>query len=660
MKVLLVEDDVKIATAVKRGLEAEGFRWRCRIDGDDGLWRATEGAYDLLVLDLMLPGRNGFQICAELRAAGDWTPILVLTAKDGDLDEAEALDTGADDYLTKPFSFPVLVSHGAGAAPPDRRPRPGAASTSATCASTPGSAGRGAATRRSSPSRPASSTCSSSSSGGPARCCPRTRSWPACGSTTSTATRTSSRCTSVGSAARSTSRSGATRIETVRGAGYRLDGVASSIRTRITALATVVGAVVLLVAGCRHRAAARAAARARPSTSSSSRPRPPTTDDAVPRPTLLPPGDDDSVAQLVRDGEVVAVAPSRRSRPGDPIAAAAGGARRPRRARTSDGLRRGRGRPTGCCSETWPTARSLHLGVNLDDVRGEHRALQRALVVGHPPGARCLLGGDHLVVRRAGAPPGRGDPEPGRRHRRRRPRPSGARARTADDEIARLARTMNEMLDRLERSARPAATPRRRRLPRAAQPAGADAGRARGRPGPPRAAPTWWRRTAARSTRSSACSTSSTTSSTWPDPRAPSATAGRAGRPRRHRAAARPVGFAPGRAGHARHHRRRRRPGGRATRAGSIAWSPTCSTTRVRHAATTVERQPPRATATASAVLVVADDGPGIAPADRDRAVRAVHPPRRGSHRSGTGGAGLGLAIVRDIAVAHGGSVDDR
>ena len=110
MKVLLVEDDVKIATAIQRGLTAEGFTVEVAFDGDDGLWRATEGAYDLFVLDLMLPGRNGFQICAALREAGDWTPILVLTAKDGELDEAEALDTGADDYLTKPFSFPVLVA----------------------------------------------------------------------------------------------------------------------------------------------------------------------------------------------------------------------------------------------------------------------------------------------------------------------------------------------------------------------------------------------------------------------------------------------------------------------------------------------------------------------------------------------------------------------
>jgi DNA-binding response OmpR family regulator len=110
VKLLLVEDDKKIATAVKRGLEAEGFSVEVSFDGDDGLWRATEGSYDLIVLDIMLPGRNGYRVCAELREAGDWTPILMLTAKDGDLDEAEALDTGADDYLTKPFSFPVLVA----------------------------------------------------------------------------------------------------------------------------------------------------------------------------------------------------------------------------------------------------------------------------------------------------------------------------------------------------------------------------------------------------------------------------------------------------------------------------------------------------------------------------------------------------------------------
>ncbi len=110
MKLLVIEDDLKIATAVKRGLEAEGFTVEVSFDGPDGLWKAQESAYDLIVLDLMLPGRNGFQICADLRRSNNWTPILVLTAKDGDLDEAEALDTGADDYLTKPFSFAVLVA----------------------------------------------------------------------------------------------------------------------------------------------------------------------------------------------------------------------------------------------------------------------------------------------------------------------------------------------------------------------------------------------------------------------------------------------------------------------------------------------------------------------------------------------------------------------
>jgi DNA-binding response OmpR family regulator len=110
VKLLIVEDDTKLAAALRRGLVAEGFTVEVAADGDEGLWRATEGTYDLIVLDIMLPGRNGYRVCADLRAAGDWTPILMLTAKDGDLDEAEALDTGADDFLSKPFSFAVLVA----------------------------------------------------------------------------------------------------------------------------------------------------------------------------------------------------------------------------------------------------------------------------------------------------------------------------------------------------------------------------------------------------------------------------------------------------------------------------------------------------------------------------------------------------------------------
>ena len=110
MKLLLVDDDARLADALRRGLTAEGFSVEIASDGPEGLWRAREGGYDLVLLDVMLPGLNGYTVCAELRRSGVRTPILMLTAKDGDLDEAEGLDTGADDYLRKPFSFPVLVA----------------------------------------------------------------------------------------------------------------------------------------------------------------------------------------------------------------------------------------------------------------------------------------------------------------------------------------------------------------------------------------------------------------------------------------------------------------------------------------------------------------------------------------------------------------------
>lgn len=109
-RILLVEDDQRIATTLRRGLTAEGFSVDVARDGEDGLWKATEFGYDVVVLDLMLPGCNGFQVSRRLRGAGNFTPILVLTARDTELDEMASLDAGADDYLTKPFSFPVLVA----------------------------------------------------------------------------------------------------------------------------------------------------------------------------------------------------------------------------------------------------------------------------------------------------------------------------------------------------------------------------------------------------------------------------------------------------------------------------------------------------------------------------------------------------------------------
>ena len=110
MRLLVVEDEKKLAMSLKRGLEADGFAVDVALDGTDGLWMAQEHDYDAIVLDIMLPGLNGFKLCAELREAGDWTPVLMLTAKDGDLDETEALDTGADDFLRKPFAHMVLVA----------------------------------------------------------------------------------------------------------------------------------------------------------------------------------------------------------------------------------------------------------------------------------------------------------------------------------------------------------------------------------------------------------------------------------------------------------------------------------------------------------------------------------------------------------------------
>jgi two-component system, OmpR family, response regulator len=110
MRLLVVDDEVRLAESIARALRAEGFDVDVVHDGDDGFWRAQEVDYAAIVLDIMLPGRNGYVVCRDLRAAGVSTPILMLTAKDGEYDEAEALDMGADDYLRKPFSLVVLLA----------------------------------------------------------------------------------------------------------------------------------------------------------------------------------------------------------------------------------------------------------------------------------------------------------------------------------------------------------------------------------------------------------------------------------------------------------------------------------------------------------------------------------------------------------------------
>lgn len=110
MRVLIVEDEMALAETVRRGLSNEGFVVDVTHDGVSGLSAAIESSYDVILLDLMLPLKNGYDVLRELRERSVWTPVLMLTAKDGEYDETDAFDLGADDYLTKPFSFMVLVA----------------------------------------------------------------------------------------------------------------------------------------------------------------------------------------------------------------------------------------------------------------------------------------------------------------------------------------------------------------------------------------------------------------------------------------------------------------------------------------------------------------------------------------------------------------------
>jgi two-component system OmpR family response regulator len=110
MRVLVVEDHTKMAALIKRGLRKEGMAVDVAGDGEEALWRADATEYDAIILDLMLPGIDGFEVCARLRADGVWAPILMLTARDAVRDRVAGLDRGADDYLTKPFSYAELLA----------------------------------------------------------------------------------------------------------------------------------------------------------------------------------------------------------------------------------------------------------------------------------------------------------------------------------------------------------------------------------------------------------------------------------------------------------------------------------------------------------------------------------------------------------------------
>lgn len=110
MRILVVEDEMSMADSIRRGLEAEGYAVDVATDGESALWYASEYTYDAILLDIMLPKLNGYQVCKALRDSENWTPVLMLTAKHGEYDEAEGLDVGADDFMSKPFSFVVLLA----------------------------------------------------------------------------------------------------------------------------------------------------------------------------------------------------------------------------------------------------------------------------------------------------------------------------------------------------------------------------------------------------------------------------------------------------------------------------------------------------------------------------------------------------------------------
>jgi two-component system OmpR family response regulator len=124
VRLLIVEDEVRLARALREGLQGDGFAVDVAHDGPSGLERARSADYDAVVLDVMLPGLSGYRVVEALRSDGNWVPVLMLSAKDGEYDQADGLDVGADDYLTKPFSYVVLVARLRALLRRGARPRP--------------------------------------------------------------------------------------------------------------------------------------------------------------------------------------------------------------------------------------------------------------------------------------------------------------------------------------------------------------------------------------------------------------------------------------------------------------------------------------------------------------------------------------------------------
>ena len=222
VRVLVVEDEVHLAETVKRGLQAEGFDVELVHDGGEGLWRARERPYAAVVLDILLPGMNGYEVCRTLREAGVWTPVLMLTAKNGEYDEAEALDIGrrrlpVQAVLVRGPGGPPAGPGPAGGGPPARDPhrrRPGAR---------PGRRGRATGAMTPWPSRPRELALLAALLRRPGEVVPkRDLLRRGVGRRLRRRRRTWSRCTWATCAARSTRPFGRRSLQTVRGAGYRV------------------------------------------------------------------------------------------------------------------------------------------------------------------------------------------------------------------------------------------------------------------------------------------------------------------------------------------------------------------------------------------------------------------------------------------------------
>ena len=437
MRILVVEDELKMASLLRRGLVEEGHAVDvARTGTTPSRWRAA-AEYDAIVLDLMLPGVDGIEVCRRLREIGVWAPVLMLTARDAVEDRVAGLDAGADDYLPKPFSFAELLARLRALVRRGAPERP-TCSRSATSASTPRPGRRGAATPRSG-CRRRSSRSSRRSCAARAWCSRASSSSSTRGTTRTRAARTSSTSTSATCATRSTGRSAARRSRRSAASATASAGSGVSrlpIRIRLTLAFALAMAIVLAAVG--------AFVYVRLGDSLTEQ-----LDESLEARAALAP--------LVRSGEPFGRRAATSSWPRSP----------PRAGASSCRLGRGRAGARGAASSAAARRRGVRRRARAPPPHAVRRTAARASSSSAPRsrsggGARraarrasrrrplaLVAASAAATARRRGAAPGRGDAPPRRRRSRATSRARASRSR-GDDEIRRLGETLNEMLDRLE------------------------------------------------------------------------------------------------------------------------------------------------------------------------------------------------------------------